>query len=65
MGKMVKGDVRDYLRGLSEEERVRVRDEFLALSGLSYPSWYGKLAGGQFSRLELWALGNICGVRFV
>ena len=66
MKKTTKKDVREYLKELNEEERVRVRDYFLYVSGLAYPSWYNKISGKvKFSRLELMTLGNICNVNFL
>lgn len=66
MKKTIKKDVSEYLRGLTEEERMKIRDEFLRLTGLSYPSWYNKFSGNvKFSRLELVTLGNICKVDFI
>lgn len=66
MEKTIKKDVREFLKELSEEERSRIRDEFLKVSGLAYPSWYNKFSGKiKFSRLELVALGNICNVNFL
>ena len=66
MEKTIKKDVREFLKELSEEERSRIRDEFLKVSGLAYTSWYNKFSGKiKFSRLELVALGNICNVNFL
>ena len=66
MKKVIKKDFREYLKGLSEEEKGIIRDKFLKLTGLSYPTWYGKVSGhGNFSRLELIALGDICKAKFV
>lgn len=66
MKKTIKKDVKEFLKGLSEEERLRVRDEFLKVTKLSYPSWYNKFSGNiKFSYLELVTLGNICNVKFV
>ena len=66
MKKTTKKDVREFLKELNEEERVRVRDEFLNVSGLAYPSWYNKISGKvKFSRLELMTLGSICNVNFL
>lgn len=66
MKKTNKKDVKEFLKGLSEEERLRIRDEFLKVTRLSYPSWYNKFSGKiKFSHLELVTLGNICNVNFV
>lgn len=65
---MSKGKLLDfmvYYSGLDDRERMRVRDEFLERAGLSYPSWYAKMSSGSWKRLELLALGDICGERFV
>lgn len=66
MKKTIKKDFIEYLKGLEEQEKLRIREEFLKMTGLSYPTWYGKISGnGKFSRLELIALGNICNENFV
>lgn len=66
MKKTIKKDVREFMKELSKDDRRRVRDEFLNVSGLAYPSWYNKFSGKvKFSRLELVTLGNICNVNFV
>ena len=66
MKKVIKKDFREYLKGLSEEEKGIIRDKFLKLTGLAYPTWYGKVSGnGKFSRLELIVLGDICKAKFV
>ena len=66
MKKAIKKDVKEFLKGLSEEERLRIRDEFLEATKLSYPSWYNKFSGNiKFSHLELVTLGNICNENFV
>ena len=66
MKKTIKKDVREFLKELSEDERMKVRDEFLKASGLAYPSWYNKFSGKvKFSRLELVTLGNICKMNFL
>ena len=53
-----------YYDGLSEEEKQRVRDEFLKAAGLSYPSWYTKRSRGVFTPLELAELKRITGKDF-
>lgn len=45
-------------------ERRRIRDEFMAKSGISYPGWYAKLHRKSFTSLELDALSNICNADF-
>lgn len=65
MAKTEKKDFKEYLKTLDEKERLRIREEFLALTGLAYPSWYVKTSSGGFSRLELLALEKICGEKFV
>ncbi len=66
MKKVIKKDFRDYLKGLSEKEKAAIRDQFLKVTGLSYPTWYGKVSGnGNFSRKDLVVLGNICNMNFV
>jgi len=66
MRKVIKKDLKEYLNGLSEQERVEIRDTFLEMTGLSYPSWYNKISGRcSFSKLEIATLGNICKVQFV
>lgn len=62
---MAKKSFLEYFRELNESERVRVRDEFLKMTGLKYPSWYAKMATGNFRKLELKALEQICKVDFV
>jgi len=54
----------EFYKELTVQERVNVRDAFLDKSGLRYPSWYSKIKEGQFSKLELDALSEICGVEF-
>lgn len=53
-----------YYDGLSKEEKQRVRDEFLQVTGLSYPSWFTKRSRGAFSPLELAELKRITGKDF-
>lgn len=53
-----------YHDSLSEEEKQRVRDEFLKATGLSYPSWFTKRSRGSFSQLELALLKRITGRDF-
>lgn len=66
MVKKVRRDFKEWYRDQADDVRVGVRDEFLRVSGLSYPTWYAKMsAGGKFNRLELDKLGEICGERFM
>ncbi|MBR6188582.1 MAG: hypothetical protein IKQ59_06465 [Prevotella sp.] len=65
MAKTEKKDFKEYLKTLDEKERLRIRQEFLTMTGLAYPSWYVKTSSGGFSRLELLALEKICGEKFV
>ncbi len=53
-----------YYKSLQTEKKIEVRDEFLLKSGLQYPSWYSKIRTGNFSKLEISALSEICGVDF-
>ncbi len=62
---MAKKSFLEYFRGLSESERVKVRDEFLNMTGLKYPSWYAKMSSGNFRKMDLIALGMICKEKFV
>ena len=36
----------DQYNSLSREDKVRVRDEFMRITGLSYPSFYNKMKNG-------------------
>lgn len=56
---------RDYYMALSKQERAKLRDKFLEVSGISYPAWYGKLNGSPFTKLELAALSEITGMEIV
>ncbi len=51
----------DFYKGLDEKKKIEVRDKFLEMTGLSYPSWYGKIRNMNFSKLEIKALSEICG----
>lgn len=62
---MAKKSFLEYFKGLSESERVKVRDEFLSMTGLKYPSWYAKMSSGNFRKMDLIALGMICKENFV
>lgn len=64
MRKMAKKSFKEYYEGLEPKERIRVRDAFLEASDLKYPTWYTKLKDGNFSKLELAALSQICDVMF-
>ena len=63
--KVIENGFKSYYQNLPEEERVRVRDEFLSRSGLVYSSWYGKLQRDAFSKLELESLQEICKKKFI
>ena len=54
----------DYYEGLPDDEKRRVRDEFLDRTGLSYPSWYTKRTRGRMSKPELAILSEITGRDF-
>lgn len=62
--KFDKDAFRAYYEPLSMEEKQRVRDEFLKVTGLSYPSWFQKRNRGVFSPLELAELKRITGRDF-
>jgi hypothetical protein len=62
---MAKKNFLEYFRSLNERERVKVRDEFLQMTGLKYPSWYAKMSSGNFRKMDLIALGMICKEEFV
>ena len=62
---MAKKNFLEYFRSLNERERVKVRDEFLQMTGLKYPSWYAKMSSGNFRKMDLIALGMICKEKFV
>ncbi len=62
MNKTAEKTFEDHYKGLSEKERVEVRDKFLEKTGLSYPSWYGKIRNMNFTKLEMTALCDICGI---
>ena len=62
MCKAAKKIFEDHYKGLSEKERTEVRDKFLEATGLSYPSWYGKIRRFNFNKLEQKELFSICGL---
>lgn len=62
--KSTKKSFRDYYMTLCRQERAKLRDKFLEVSGISYPAWYGKLNGNPFTKLELAALSEITGEEF-
>lgn len=64
MCKTAKKTFEDHYKGLSEKERIEIRDKFLEATGLSYPSWYGKIRTFSFSKLEQKELFAICGLAF-
>ena len=53
-------DFKNFLAGTATEERKRIRDRFLEMTGLAYPSWYSKQKNLSYSKLELLALSEIC-----
>lgn len=53
-----------YYNALTEDEKRKVRDEFLSATELSYPSWYTKRSRGTFKPLELKLLEKITGRNF-
>jgi hypothetical protein len=53
--KMSKMTAKDYYKSLSLDARKAKRDAFIAKSGISYPTFYSKMARGSFSLLE-WAV---------
>lgn len=55
---------KDYFDSLPTEESNIVRDEMLRSSGISYPSFYGKLQSGKWKPLELKELGRITNKEF-
>jgi len=55
---------KDYFDSLPTEESNVVRDEMLRSSGISYPSFYGKLQSGKWKPLELKELCRITNKEF-
>ena len=64
MEEMTKKTFKDYYATLEEKKKIDIRDRFLEMTGLSYPSWYGKIRNMSFSKLEVRALSEICGCEF-
>jgi len=62
MCKIEKKTFEEHYKILSEKEKTEIRDRFLEMTGLSYPSWYGKIRNMNFSKLEMKALLEICGL---
>ena len=54
-----------YYKELPEDKKKFVREEFLKMSGLSYPAWFAKRQRGNFTMLEMDALKSITGRSFV
>ena len=54
----------EYYDSLPITEKKRVRDEFLKVSGISYPAWFTKRQRGTFSVLQIDALKKITGISF-
>lgn len=63
MGKTEKKTFEDFYKGLDEKKKTEIRDRFLEMTGLSYPSWYGKIRNMNFSKLEMKALLDICDLK--
>lgn len=64
MCKTGKKTFEDFYKSLDEKKKTEIRDRFLEMTGLAYPSWYGKIRNMNFSKLETRALSDICGVEF-
>lgn len=62
MEEKAKKTIKDYYANLDEKKKIEVRNRFLEMTGLSYPSWYGKIRNMNFSKLEMKALSEICGL---
>ena len=43
---------KDYYQSLDEESKIALRDRILSETGMSYPSFYYKLANDTFKPLE-------------
>lgn len=54
-----------YYKDLTEDKKKYVREEFLKMSGLSYPAWFTKRQRGSFTLLEIDALKRITGRSFI
>lgn len=54
----------EYYSEVNSAEKKRIRDSFIVESGLSYPSWYSKLARKNFTLIEMKCLEDICGKSF-
>lgn len=54
----------EYYSEVNSAEKKRIRDSFIKESGLSYPSWYSKLARKNFTPLEMKCLEELCGKSF-
>lgn len=53
-----------YYEGLSEDDKIGIRDSFLMASGLAYTSFYHKLRNDKFSKLEQSKLEELCNQKF-
>lgn len=53
-----------YYEGLSEDDKIGIRDSFLKASGLAYTSFYHKLRNDKFSKLEQSKLEELCNQKF-
>lgn len=65
MRKTKEKSFKEYYQCLSLAEKVDLRDKFLQMADLKYPTWYTKLKDSNFSKLELDALSRLCGEKFV
>lgn len=64
MNESEKISFRDYYFSLPTEEQRKLREEFLSRSGLSYPSFYGKLHRKKYRPLERNLLEELTGETF-
>lgn len=55
---------KDYYKSLNSSDKVRIRNQFIQVSGLSYPAFYKKLEKNSFDLLETAALESICKTTF-
>jgi hypothetical protein len=55
---------KDYFNSLPTEESNAIRDKMLQSSGMSYPSFYGKIQSGKWKPLEIRELERITGKEF-
>ena len=55
---------KDYYKSLILKEKKRIRVEFMAGSGISYPGFNTKIARGNFTLLEKELMKRICDFEF-